>query len=254
MKRVIVLYKPENSGSWQTLDLVLDAGSTRWTGAVTLSGDVQYTVYAIDNPGNVALSTNKGDFHQTIAAPISSGIAVTIAGTTGNGGWLLDATASVVGPSGVEILVKVDNGAAQPYTGPFPITGTGVHVVSATGADGSTGGAIVPLDTLAPVASFATPIDGATFVWNQSVTAQYSCLDAGSGVASCNGPVASGGSLDTSAPGVNVFEVNTLDVAGNAGTSQVAYTVTCIAPDSDCDTVTDAGDNCLAVAKPGSAQ
>ena len=131
MKRVIVLYKPEQSGQWPLLDLVLDPVSQRWTGAAAFTGSVQYTLYALDTSGNVALSTNKGEYHQTIAAPIQSGVAVSRVGTVGGSGWFLDATVTVTGPIGTQVTVKVDNGPAQLYTGSFAVIGTGIHIVTA---------------------------------------------------------------------------------------------------------------------------
>jgi hypothetical protein len=255
VKRVLVLYKPEQSGEWRLLDLVLDPVGQRWTGAAPLSGAVQYTVYALDTAGNVALSTNKGEFHTTIAPPTQSGVAVTVAGTEGGGSWYLDATVSVVGPSGVPLTVKVDNGPAQLYAGPFALTGTGIHLVTAEAPDGSFGGAIVPIDSVGPTASFTAPFEGATYTIGQPVVAEYVCLDAGSGAAECSGTVANGVALDTSTSGPRTFTVSSLDVAGNAGFESIQYIVAdpCAGPDTDCDGLLDSADNCDVVPNPDQA-
>jgi hypothetical protein len=243
VKRVAVLYAPEGSGDWTLLDLVLDPVSDRWTGAALVDGAVQYTLYALDGAGNVGLSTNKGQFHRTIEAPTPSGIAVAVAGTAASGGWLFDATVTITGPENVLITYKVDNGPAAQYTGPFSVSGTGIHIVSAIGTDGSSGGAIVPLDNADPTVSLVAPFDGVTYLRGEQVQADYLCLDAGSGVDSCSGPVAPSDLIDTSTPGVNEFMVDVTDVAGNVSSSATYYFIVC-ATDEDCDGVASVSDNC----------
>jgi len=225
VRRVLVVYKPEGSGQWGMLDLVQEPGTDRWTSSTALTGTVQYTVYALDGAGNVGLSTNKGEFHRTVSLGLPSGLNVTASGTPGSGGWLFDATVTVSGDAGVQFTVQVDGGAAQPYAGPFAVTGAGVHVVTASGSDGSSGGALVAIDDAPPTATVTTPAQGATYLKGEPVPAQYICLDAGSGVASCNGPVANGANIDTSTAGSHTFQVNASDIAGNSGGGSVSYTV-----------------------------
>jgi hypothetical protein len=62
-------------------------------------------------------------------------------------------------------------------------------------------------------------------VIGQAVAANYTCTDAGSGVATCSGTVANGGSVDTSTVGVHVFSVTATDHAGNSASKSVSYTV-----------------------------
>lgn len=80
-------------------------------------------------------------------------------------------------------------------------------------------------DATAPDIAITTPADGATYTLNQSVTADYSCTDSESGVASCAGPVADGDAIDTSTVGSHTFTVNTADNAGNTGSASATYTV-----------------------------
>jgi hypothetical protein len=69
------------------------------------------------------------------------------------------------------------------------VTGTGVHLLSFRGSDGSSGSATVPIDvtspTIAAVPGVATLGQGSSFDF-------FKCADAGSGIASCTP------SLDTS--------------------------------------------------------
>ncbi len=225
VKRVLVVYKPQGSGQWISLDLVQGAGTNNWTSSALLTSDVQYIVYAIDGAGNVALSTNKGDLHHTVSIGAPSGLALAVNGTPGGGGWLYDASVTVTGSPGVQYTVSVDGGPAQPYTGPFTVSGTGVHTVIANGSDGSAGGTLVAIDSVGPTASIASPSNGATYLKGQPVPAQYVCLDAGSGPASCSGTVPNGTNIDTSTSGVYAFQVASTDIAGNSGGGSVSYSV-----------------------------
>lgn len=77
-----------------------------------------------------------------------------------------------------------------------------------------------PTDTTAPAVAITTPADGALYTKNQMVAADYACDDepGGSGLASCDGPVAVGDPIDTASVGGHLFAVTGTDVAGNAAT------------------------------------
>jgi uncharacterized repeat protein (TIGR01451 family) len=102
-------------------------------------------------------------------------------------------------------------------------------------------GRLHTIDTTPPTITIDTPPDGAVYVLGQVVSSSYSCTDAGSGIASCEGPVPSGGSVDTLTVGSKTFEVHATDAAGNA--SSLAHTYT-VGLDNDGDGVADAADNC----------
>ena len=85
--------------------------------------------------------------------------------------------------------------------------------------------ASIKLDTTAPVITLTTPEDGATYVKDQVVLADWSTQDAYSGVASDEGTVASGDPIDTAGFGARSFTVSATDVAGNTATTTVGYSV-----------------------------
>jgi 6-phosphogluconolactonase (cycloisomerase 2 family) len=81
-------------------------------------------------------------------------------------------------------------------------------------------------DTQAPTVDLRTPADGAHYAAGADVDADYSCADAGgSGLASCEGDVASGEPLRTSEPGTFDFTVVARDGAGHETTVTHSYTV-----------------------------
>lgn len=131
----------------------------------------------------------------------------------------------------------VDNAACAPgavascstYSGPFTVANDGRHVVSFFSVDaGGNAGArkSIPInvDRTAPTIAITAPTT-TTYTLNQAVTADYTCSDGGSGVATCAGPVASGGQIDTASLGAKTFTVNATDNAGNTASQSISYTV-----------------------------
>jgi hypothetical protein len=86
------------------------------------------------------------------------------------------------------------------------------------------GGCNTPPDTTPPTIEIVQPTES-TYLLNQSVTVQFSCDDAESGVATCVGSSPNGSMLNTSSAGSYSFTVNATDVAGNVSESVVHYTV-----------------------------
>jgi hypothetical protein len=85
---------------------------------------------------------------------------------------------------------------------------------------------VVSSDLVAPTISLLTPLDGAVYLLDQQVTADYACADeGGSGLVSCAGPVADGAYLDTGSVGPRQFTVTAADGAGNTGAATAGYRV-----------------------------
>jgi WD40 repeat protein len=83
----------------------------------------------------------------------------------------------------------------------------------------------VATDTDPPTISIATPASAGIYAVNSALTAQYSCADSGSGVASCIGTVANGAAMSTASAGPKTFVVNAQDVAGNTASLSVSYSI-----------------------------
>ena len=84
-----------------------------------------------------------------------------------------------------------------------------------------------PDDTTAPAVTITTPADGALYTKDELVGADYACEDepGGSGLAFCDGPVASGDPIDTARIGGHLFAVTGSDNAGNEATLEHGYGV-----------------------------
>jgi hypothetical protein len=86
---------------------------------------------------------------------------------------------------------------------------------------------VVGGDVTAPVIQLLGPLDGAVYLLDETVRADYSCADeeGGSGLASCAGPVASGAFVDTGSVGPREFTVTAADEAGNTASATARYRV-----------------------------
>jgi hypothetical protein len=84
-----------------------------------------------------------------------------------------------------------------------------------------------PRDTAAPAIEIRSPGDGKRYERGEAVVADYACHDPDgrSAVATCEGPVASGGALDTAVAGAFSFTVRAEDALGNATSQMVTYVV-----------------------------
>jgi uncharacterized repeat protein (TIGR01451 family) len=81
------------------------------------------------------------------------------------------------------------------------------------------------VDRKGPTITSTSPAENATYQFNSSVAASYGCVDGGSGVASCEGPVANGALIDTSSTGSKAFAIAATDSVGNPSTLTVTYNV-----------------------------
>ena len=75
------------------------------------------------------------------------------------------------------------------------------------------------IDKKAPLTTIVSPA-ARVYALNERIVTNYSCVDGGSGVASCDGPVDSGAALVTSVVGAQDFVV---DAEGRVGTRRVQY-------------------------------
>jgi hypothetical protein len=81
------------------------------------------------------------------------------------------------------------------------------------------------VDKKAPTITITVPA-ATDYTLNQVVKASFSCVDGGSGIASCTGTVANDSNIDTATVGSKTFTVNAADNVGNTATPlSVSYNV-----------------------------
>jgi Ca2+-binding RTX toxin-like protein len=100
------------------------------------------------------------------------------------------------------------------------LTGSDTHTITVEEEPPST-----VIDRASPVVTVVSPAAGAVYEQGATVLADYSCRDDGSGIVSCDAPVADGSPLDTTTPGSFQFTVTGIDAAGNTATATRSYEV-----------------------------
>ena len=184
------------------------------------AGNKSFTVNATDKAGNARSAIVAYKVVDTTPPAITP----TVSGTLGANGWytsnvnvswaVTDAQSSIGAQSGCGTVAITADTSGATYT------------CTATSAGGTSSKSVtIKRDATRPAATITAPASGATYALNQSVTANYACSDALSGPAGCTGTVANGAGINTSTAGTKTFAVNATDLAGNATTASVTYTV-----------------------------
>jgi hypothetical protein len=191
-------------------------------------GDKTFKVTATDKAGNSASQT----VTYTVVDATPPGITITSPadGAVYGVGEQVFADYSCVdepGGSGLDTCKGSVPAGAAVDTGSV---GTKTFTVETSDKAGNTASKTVSYtvaDRTAPVITVTSPAEGAVYTLGESVLADYSCADEpnGSGLASCQGSVADGAPLDTSAVGAKTLEVTATDNAGNSATRSVSYSV-----------------------------
>ncbi len=230
VKQVLVGVRSGAASAWTFANLAQSASNpARWTGGVPISGtQFEYFVQAVDAAGNVGVSTNKGFYFVGAPAPPppTGDVTATLVGTQSNSWFTSSPTLDITAPAGVTVEASVDGGPFGPP--PSSITGDGLHTIDIRASNGDTATLFAPVDTTAPEIVINTPVNGAQYVLDSEVKADYFCRDSGSGVATpCTGTVPNGDNIDTSSLGTTTFTVNGVsDAAGHStGPKTVTYTV-----------------------------
>lgn len=138
-------------------------------------------------------------------------------------------TYSLVGtiPAGASINGSTAEFSFTPNSSQFGQTfSITVKVADSENLSSQTSFNVTVRDNVAPVVTINTPAEGANYILNQNVLANYGCADPnGSGIKSCTGTAANGAAIDTSSVGAKTFTVTAVDLDGNVTTKTVNYTV-----------------------------
>jgi hypothetical protein len=173
---------------------------------------------------DIAGNTQTSSFTSVMVDKTAPSLSSSASPTANSNSWnnssvIVTFSCTDVGGSGVASFtspVTVTNqGAAQNVPG---------SCTDIAGNSSSTG-AIVNLDLTNPTVVITAPAEGSTYAINQSITANYSCVDGLSGFQSCIGDFANGNGFSQSTPGNYTFTVTGVDKAGNSTLVTSHYTV-----------------------------
>jgi hypothetical protein len=193
-----------------------------------------YVIQASTSDGNIA------QFSINIAAPVvlesidvtpinpslQTGLTQQFTATGAfSDGSTQDLTAAATWSSSNQSVATISNATSS--NGLATVVSPGTTEINASfGA--VTGATILTVtDITFPTITIITPVQGATYLLNQSVIADYACQDevGGSGLRSCLGTAPNGSAIDTYSIGAKSFSVNAADNAGNPKSATVSYNV-----------------------------
>lgn len=175
---------------------------------------------ATDATGNTNTHSFTVTVQDTTAPSLSLPANQTLYTATNSASFDWTATATDV----VSVNVPVICSSASPAT--FSL-GTTTVSCSATDAAGNTANGsfnVTVLDNAVPTITINAPT-ATNYTLGQSVTANFNCDDAGSGIASCTGTVANSAVIDTATVGTKTFTVIATDNSQNQSSQIVTYTV-----------------------------
>ncbi|MDH5420946.1 MAG: hypothetical protein OEY55_03985 [Acidimicrobiia bacterium] len=184
---------------------------------------------AVDRVGNESSTVDV-----TISIDSTAPVVTATAATGINGGWSkvspvsvgLNAVDEEVGVASIEY--SYDGSTWDLYEVPFDVSSEGTTTINVRATDllGNTGASdnvVVRIDTIAPTANITSP--SGSYDQGATVSADFTCADAGSGVFSCVGSTANGSAIDTTVVGTFTFSVTATDNAGNETVKESTYSV-----------------------------
>jgi YVTN family beta-propeller protein/probable HAF family extracellular repeat protein len=183
-----------------------------------------------------AVSAGQGD--AAILVAVLSSAAGPLVGQTVSFDLRSDGTYDAAGVTDANGKAAVTFSPAQ--LAPLGV-GVGPHPVKVvfSGSAGylpsSGAGTLTIVDTIPPTATITSPLAGAVYRLGEAVSFHFTCSDNTAAITQCqtSAGAASGGSLDTSTPGVRTLTVQVRDGAGNTASRSISYTVvdvTALAP------------------------
>jgi hypothetical protein len=192
---------------------------------ITSEGQTTITFFATDNAGNIESPKQVTVMLDETPPTVSCGTADTLwhAADVSVACAAHDTSSGLANSAdtnfGLTTSVPAGTETANASTGSHQVCDVAGNCANA----GPIGGNMI--DKKPPSISITAPASGA-YLLNQAVLASYSCMDSGSGIATCAGSVASGAKIDTSSLGSNTFTVSATDKVGNAaGPQSVNYSV-----------------------------
>jgi hypothetical protein len=193
---------------------------------ISTEGTTTISFHATDNAGNVestehtlTVKLDKANPSVNCASPdgLWHATDVSLACTAGDAlsGLAVAGDASFLLSTSVAANTETNNAS------------TSSHVVCDVASNCFTAGPISGnmVDKKPPSVTITAPANTGSYLLNAGVASNYQCLDAGSGVQSCTGPVANGANFNTSSAGPKTFTVNGKDNVNNASSASNSYSV-----------------------------
>jgi hypothetical protein len=201
--------------------------------------DVVVTVKKMDadDGGLIKATVISGRLNVIRADSTAPTTSIKLAGIPGNNGWYLSSvTVSLSAtdpddlPGAITTFYKIDTGTWTKYTWSFVVSGDAKHTIYYMSVDVAGNEEIVKqrainIDRTAPKISLNVPSNGADYLLNSVVKADWSVADATSGMAFIWGTTRNGEPIKTGTAGSKLYSVIAEDDAGNWALKIISYKV-----------------------------
>ena len=190
------------------------------------AGAHTFSVRAVDAQGRTATSTVT--YNVVDIVPPEIDIRTPLDGATYDLGAPATVDYSCSDPKGTGVQVCAGD---LPVGAPIDTSHTGTYTFHVFAVDNSRNisqktSTYTVVDRRPPTIQITSPGNGASYTLGQAVSAAYWCASSPSAhLVSCLGPVANGGSVDTSTVGTKTFTVNAVDDQGKTATATLSYSV-----------------------------
>jgi hypothetical protein len=190
------------------------------------AGTRTFSVRAVDAEGRTATATVNYYVYDIVPPQID--IRTPLDGATYDLGAQVTVDFACSDPKGTGVQACVGD---RPVGAPVDTGSVGTHTFHVYSLDNSRNvsektSTYTVVDRRPPTIQITSPGNGATYTLGQAVSAVYSCASSPSAhMVSCLGPVANGGSVDTSTVGTKTFTVNAVDDQGKTATATQSYSV-----------------------------
>ncbi len=229
--RGVVLYRDENAPNiWKRTELVSVGGGV-WRGSGPVASGATrveaFVVQLLDSAGNVGTTSNKGPGYiaEGVAEPPLGAPKLVVTPERPASGFHRGPVTVTLDPadsSDARFDVTIDQAAAFEYTGPFEVSGDGLHTITVAGSDGSLARATVFIDATLPTITGTINGSPSPEGWYGKVTTvTWACEDATSQPATC--PAAT--SVATQGANQTITSSPGSDRAGNEATGSVQMSV-----------------------------
>jgi hypothetical protein len=219
------------ANGWYTSNVTVHtSGEDSISGVVTCTADHQQAAetagetFSGSCTNGAGLVTNATPLIVKVDKTAPTSVVQTPAGTLGLNGWYRsDVTVTTTGADSVSSPVVCT--APRVQSNDTPGATFNGSCTNQAGLETNAAPLTIKVDKTGPVITLVSPADAGGYILNSAVAASYACTDGISGVATCAGPVSSGGALPTSPVGQHTFAVTATDQAGNSANVTHGYSV-----------------------------
>ncbi len=237
---IVATVSPDaNANGWHSSDVTVSWTVTDGESAISSSSGCDTTILTAETAGTTLTCTATSDGGTSSdsvtikidkTAPVVTGSRLPLANTAGWNNTDVVASFMCADTGSVQSDIDVDTVAGTTVStegADQSVTSTGDCIDNAGNAAVAATVSNISIDKTAPDVTITTPADGAKYIRNHVVLADWAVSDALSGInaSATTATAADGSAIDTATLGIKAFTVSATDLAGNMTSVTNSYTV-----------------------------